>query len=219
MICFTCLYQVEAFEQFQLLVALIQDIHLQQANDIWSYTWGTSIFSSRKVYSHFIGNRHPHIAYKWIRNSSCQNKRKIFFWLILKDRLSTRALLLRKYMHLPDYTCVLCHSNVVEDICHLFFHCPFAMACWSAIQVLVPNLQDPCQLVQSFRDQLRLPFAMEVIITMCWSIWMARNDLIFRGLPHSVQMCKMTFKEFALVKLRARTDLHPTMDLWQQILA
>jgi len=40
---------------------------------------------------------------------------------------------------------------------------------------------------------------MEVIVTMCWSIWSVRNDAIFNGVPPSVQRCKLIFmKEFAL---------------------
>lgn len=57
--------------------------------------------------------------------------RKFFFWLVLRDRLNTRAMLRRRHMHLPDYHCVLCHCNVDEDLAHLLFHCPFAAACWT----------------------------------------------------------------------------------------
>jgi hypothetical protein len=50
----------------------------------------------------------------------------------------------------------------------------------------------------SFRDQLRLPFFMEI-----------------RNLQASIQRCKDVFKgEFALVILRAKTKFHPLVDLW-----
>jgi hypothetical protein len=52
--------------------------------------------------------------FKWVWNSSCQNKHKVFAWLFLKDRLSTRELLKRKNMELQDYSCVLC-SSLTED--------------------------------------------------------------------------------------------------------
>jgi hypothetical protein len=55
----------------------------------------------------------------------------------------------------------------------------------------------------------------EIIITMCWAIWACRNDAIFRGLAPSVHRRKMVFKsEFALVVLRAKSSLHPAIDLW-----
>jgi len=56
---------------------------------------------------------------------------------------------------------------------------------------------------------------MEVLITMCWSIWTIRNDVIFRNFPTLVQRWKSIFKqEFALVKLRAKGKYQPHLDLW-----
>jgi len=54
-------------------------------------------------------------------------QKKILFLLVLKDRLSTRALLRGRNMHLSYYNCVFCTVNVEEDLDHLLFHCPFAI--------------------------------------------------------------------------------------------
>jgi hypothetical protein len=138
-----------------------------------------------------------------------------FFCLILQGRLNTRAHLKKKNMQLTDYTCVLCICNVEEDLIHLLFQCPFSLACWDTLHLIVPNTSDTVNITESFRAQLQLPFFMEIIITMCWSIWTMRNDVIFSSIPHSVQRCKVVFrKEFALVILRARSKYHPTIDLW-----
>lgn len=51
-----------------------------------------------------------------------------FFWLLRKDRLSTRGLLRRRNMELESYDCVLCHFDTEETV-HLFFHSPFAVCC------------------------------------------------------------------------------------------
>jgi hypothetical protein len=136
-----------------------------------------------------------------------------FFWLVLKDRLSTRALLRRKGMHLEDYDCVFCTLHIEEDLIHMLFHCPFAMACWYSLNVLLPNSEDISTILESIRDQLRVTFFMEIIVTMCWAIWIMRNDIIFRNLAHSVQRCKGVFRqEFALVILRAKARIHPHID-------
>jgi hypothetical protein len=74
-------------------------------------------------------------TFRWLWSSACQNKRKVFFWLVLHDRVSTRALLRRRNMHLPNYSCVLCHLLVDEDLPHLLFHCPYATACWFSISL------------------------------------------------------------------------------------
>jgi hypothetical protein len=70
--------------------------------------------------------------------SSCQNKRKFFFWLVLKDRLSTAELLRHKNMFIPDYNCVLCVHGVEETLFYLLLDCQFAMACWDTLHLLVP---------------------------------------------------------------------------------
>ena len=161
-----------------------------------------------------IGHRHIHRSFFVIKIFLLEQK-KILFWLILHGRLNTRALLKRKNMQLPDYTCVLCAYNVEEDLIHLLFQCPFALACWDTLHLTVPNTSDSGNITENFRAQLQLPFFMEIIITMCWSIWTMRNDAIFSNVPHPMQMYKLVFrKEFALVILRARSKYHPRIDLW-----
>lgn len=50
---------------------------------------------------------------------------------------------------------------------------------------------------------------------MCWSIWLVRNDLIFRGIQPSVQRCKGIFKkEFAQVIVRAKAAYKPHISQW-----
>ena len=142
-------------------------------------------------------------------------KEILFFLLVLKNRLSTRSLLRRRNMLLQDYTCVFCLLNVEEDPLHLFFHCPFSQACWFSLNVFLPNSDDILDIVDSIKHQLNQSFFMEIIVTMCWAIWIMRNDIIFRNLGHSVQRCRSVFKkEFALVILRAKTSLHPRIVSW-----
>ena len=76
----------EAFSQFLDLQLFLQHLQLQTAHDTWSYIWGTDNFSTKHVYRHLIGHRSVHPAFQWLWKSCCQNKRKIFFWLILQQR-------------------------------------------------------------------------------------------------------------------------------------
>jgi len=73
---------VEAFQQFQDLSTALQTLHLSQDNDVWSYRWGSTHFSSKQVYKHLVGHSQTHSSFRWLWTSCCQNKRKIFFWLI-----------------------------------------------------------------------------------------------------------------------------------------
>jgi hypothetical protein len=41
---------IEAYEQFQEHVSIIQGLQLQPSHDKWTYIWGFSSFSSRNTY-------------------------------------------------------------------------------------------------------------------------------------------------------------------------
>jgi hypothetical protein len=98
---------------------------------------------------------------------------------MLKDKLRTRELLRRKNMELQDYNCALCNGQIKESLCHLFICCPFATACRNWLQIQTEQQRDFLQNLDGFRRQLQVPFFTEIIIIMCWTIWKARNGLIF----------------------------------------
>jgi hypothetical protein len=123
----------EAFAQSHELSDIIEVTDIQARNDLWSYIWGSIQFASNGAYSHMSGVRQVHPVYSWLWKSSCQPKPKVFFRLLLKDRLNTRELLKRKNMALEYYSCVLCHQAPEESLLHLFLHCPFALACWNIL--------------------------------------------------------------------------------------
>ena len=118
-------------------------------------------------------------------------------------------------MLLQDYNCVLCNANVEESLTHLFLDCPFAAQRWAMINIQISQQLDPFQNLQSFKDQLGVPFFMEIIILMCWEIWKARNDLIFReenpNIPHTEQNFR---DEFQLLLLRVKRSYSPPIDQW-----
>jgi hypothetical protein len=153
-------------------------------------------------------------AFKWLWKSSVQKKHKVFFWLMLKDRLSTRNILRRRNQVIPSYECVLCNLNAEETLEHLFLNCNFARSCWATLNLQIGD-GDPFEVLTSFRHQLNLSFFMDIIIIMSWSIWMARNDFIFNGLQASLQSAKDCFrKEFALVILRAKPSHKQLLVSW-----
>jgi hypothetical protein len=160
---------------------------LQDGNDLWTYIWGSSAFTSKKAYLQLIGSKQVHLVFNWLWKSQCQPRRKLFFWLLLKDRLNTRELLRRKTMALESYFCALCHLDsdetlvlsplVLLHLCRMIYFKPFLHSRTSSISLSI------------------------------WRslYWFARNDLIFRNLQHSVGSTKVIFKkEMALVKLGAK---------------
>ena len=142
-----------------------------------------------------------------------QNKHKVFAWLILKDRLSTTELLRRKNMELHDYNCVLCNQITEESVFHLLIGCPFATACWNWLGLQINHQGDLLHWLESFRGQLHVPFFMEIIILMCWTIWQMRTGLIFNNRPPSLQQAKGAFKsEFVLILFHAKRSYFPEIE-------
>lgn len=169
----------------------------------------------QKTYRHLRGHQVLHPAYKWLWACCCQSKHRVFFWLLLKDRISTRELLRRKNMALQDYNCVLCNVVVEESLAHLFLECPFAIQCWGMINIQIDQQADPFQNLQNFKDQLRVPFFMEIIVLMAWTIWRSRNDLIFRQINPTLQVARQNFRaELQLLLLRAKQSYFPSIEQW-----
>jgi hypothetical protein len=110
----------DAFEQFCELHIIIQSLPANGGKDIWSYIWGNGEYSSRKAYKHLIGSQAVHPTFGWIWTSTCQTKQNVFSWLLMQNRLNTRAMLI-----LESYPCELCLRQVDESNRHLFFRCSF----------------------------------------------------------------------------------------------
>lgn len=183
-----------AFSQLVELAQDLEDTIFSNEMDVWSYIWGSLQFSSSNAYRHLLGTRDVHPVFQWIWRSNCQHKHIVFFWLLLKDRLSTRSLLRRRSMELPSYCCVLCSLSVEETQSHLFLECQFAQVCWNILNLQVLHFE-PYQVLQAFRDQLNVVFSMDIIILLAWCIWMARNDLIFNNIQPHIDSVKARFKK------------------------
>ena len=205
----------EAYAQLLLLNDKLDSLQLSNSHDIWNYIWGSPYYSSSKAYKQLTGQASVHASYKWLWKNCCQHKHKVFFWLLLKDRLSTRDLLERKWMILQSHECVLYNQHSRETLEHLFLTCPFATQFWASLGLLVPVFQEHFQVVSSFRRQLNIPFFMEIIILGCWGIWMSRNDFIFRQLTPSVQGGQgILKKELARATHRAKNSIKEQFQEW-----
>lgn len=119
---------------------------------------GSSLYSSSKAYKRLIGSIPVHPCYSWPWKSAVQHKHKTFFWLLIKDRLSTRGLLKRKNMELPSYNCVLCMPNTEESMEHIFLQCPFAQQCWNLLHLHITDPNDLFSSLERMKIRLQLPF-------------------------------------------------------------
>jgi hypothetical protein len=171
-----------AFEQ-------IQDIEDQMNNGnrtesekyIWSYSAQGSKFKALGAYNFLKGHQVIEPAFKWMWKSRCQQKHRVFFWLLLMDRLSTRNILRRRNMILETYDCEFCINQQEESTQHLFWDCPFAQQCWGIIHVQTIHNGSTFHNIEAIKDQLQSQFSMIATILMCWTIWKARNEVIFNN--------------------------------------
>jgi hypothetical protein len=63
-----------------------------------------------------------------------------------------------------------------------------------------PRIANPEETSANLKQQLNVPFSMEIIILMTWSIWKCRNEWLFENKDPTVQHCKNKFiKELLLV--------------------
>jgi hypothetical protein len=204
----------EAYLQLVQLAQMLENVIALNEPDIWNYVWGSPWSSAAKVYTHLIGHRSVHPAFRWLWKSAAQNKHKVFFWLLLHDRLSTRNMLWRKNMALASFESVLCSLQVEETLEHLFLECSFAQTTWGLLN-LNPPLGPLFETLESFKVQLGVNFFMDIIIMLSWCIWMERNDFIFKDKQPAIDSVRDRFKtEFAWVILRAKDVRKPSMSLW-----
>ena len=205
----------QAFAQMQELFSSLDSVQLVDEKDSWIYIWNSNDYSSQKAYKQLSGSCYTHPIFSWTWKSFCQPKHKVFFWLLLKDRLSTRGLLRRRNMQLQDYNCVLCNEVLEETREHLFLQCPYAQECWMRLGFRSERHNNLIRALCTCKAIMSLPFAFDIIILWSWSIWMARNDLIFRNIQPSIQRCIYRFKEdFSLVIRRSKRTIAPQMKTW-----
>lgn len=183
--------------------------------DLLIFSWGNSCFSAAKIYKTLVGHRPVHPTFLWIWNSKCQMKYKVFFWLLLRDRLSTRDLLQRRGMELESYTCDLCILQRTETTAHRFLRCNFARSCWQLIGIQFNSTRNIAQMISKIRRHLQVPFFMDIIILMCWSIWTTRNEWTFRNVDPTREGGMRKFvEEFFLLRHRVNEDRFGLMKSW-----
>jgi hypothetical protein len=210
----------QAYDQFLVLKGPWEQIVLSDAHDHWRYIWGSDKFSSKKAYRFFMGQTQIHPIYRLLWKSKCQPKHRVFYWLWLKNRLNTRDMLRRRNMELDSYSCENCLWQREETLYHLFLRCNFAKACWSSIGITPPRISNPEVAAANLNHQLNVPFSMEIIILMTWSIWKSRNEWLFSSKDPSVHRCTQEFsKELRLIMQRAQrkfdTSIPNWLSLWQ----
>ena len=137
-----------------------------------------------------------------------------------ENRLNTKELLKRRNMEVDSYTYENCIWQCEESLGHLFLRCSYAKSCWNLISFSAPTTGRPDRAVFIIKQQLQVPFFMEVIILMTWSTCKCRNEWLFDNTHPTIEDCKSIFRnELLMVINRARAKFEHTIFQWlQQVL-
>jgi hypothetical protein len=131
------------------------------------------------------------------------------------DRLNTKDIMKRKSWTIEsDEYCVLCDTCVLETRDHLFFECPYALACWTKIHINWIQSLPISQRIQRARSLFNGPCFMEVFVCAAWNIWKDRNDIIFRDKEANIARWNVRFQnDLQLHKYRMKNSLvQPLLD-------
>ena len=142
-------------------------------------------------------------------------RHKIFFWLLLHDRVNTRNLLKRKSMFLSSYECALCNDKTEETSLHLFWDCSFSTHRWNIIMPAkrrgISNFDEFCLALSVLPKE----FGVDIIIAGCWSIWSVRNDKIFKQAVAHPMCWKYCMREgLKVLMLRAKASKVNKIQHW-----
>jgi hypothetical protein len=68
-----------AFEQCELLKAMLRNISDPVGNGVWSFPWNNAKYSTKKVYLALTRAPEATAPFRWIWKSPCPPKQKFFF--------------------------------------------------------------------------------------------------------------------------------------------
>jgi hypothetical protein len=204
-----------AVQQFEELSMLVLNRDTPNATDSWILSDCKKTYSSRRVYQILAPSEPAPKPMLWIWKSCVLPKIKIFFWLLLQDRLNTRELLSRKNFQIPSLLCALCDDANIEDFIHLFFACDFSQRFWWNLNIEWNTELPIMDLLMDGKRRHDFSCFKEILLTGCWTLWNQRNRIIFDGEQCAMQYSLHFFKDlFSLIRHRAKPSLKEGMSQW-----
>ncbi|CAM0947799.1 unnamed protein product [Alopecurus aequalis] len=159
----------------------------------------------------FTGVRAHFFDFVWGKHAP--SKAKIFVWLLVQNRIQSRANLLHKKIIKPDESsCALCGASS-ETAAHIVFDCAFARRFWAVIGAhsdasMAVDEAGTCALPPSAP-----PASASTLRVLClWHLWKHRNGVVFNKLAPSIQLILKCCRDDAVL-WRARLPVVQRSDV------
>jgi hypothetical protein len=186
-------------ERLNLLLGFLANVSLSSDQDVWGWNLNPEDgFSVKSAYDSImeLGDS-PNLSvwelkiFSSIWDSPAPAKVVAFSWKLLYDRLSTKDNLHSRgvLQQDSDVSCVWCGLSM-ESSKHLFLHCRktirvwYEICKWLGVVIVMPS--DIMTLFYCFCGLVRNKKVKKGFLlvwhTVLWSLWKARNDVIFNGM-------------------------------------
>lgn len=190
---------VENAVDLNSLSDIIAQLQLTEKSDVIKWKNNNGIFSSALAYSLSDNSHQANNRWTTLRSIKIPHRIRLFLWQSEHQRLPTLVLLERRSI-IRDATCQWC-SQSVETQEHLFFDCSLATFSWSVFKnwtnFLLPSFSEFHSISQCFasvRAKNRSPISDICLASVFWSIWLARNDLIYKNSRISLACLEVAIK-------------------------
>lgn len=156
------------------------------------WRWETGgLYSSKSTYLTVMTGGKTKWPFPEVWTSRIPQTVKVFLYLLLQGRILTRDVLQKRRINCPN-ECVLCAHCPLETALHLFFDCPYSKCVWMKANrttgfALVAVKEDAVStwseswIQMKARGKVLYEKASIRFISICWHIWLQRNNLIFRS--------------------------------------
>uniref|UniRef100_A0A803R596 Reverse transcriptase zinc-binding domain-containing protein n=1 Tax=Cannabis sativa TaxID=3483 RepID=A0A803R596_CANSA len=175
--------------------ALILGIQIKQAveDDFWYwFAERNGLYSVRSAYQLIQDHKQPpiptedHRFWNKLWSLKVPPKTKDLVWRAASNCLATKVNLCIKKV-LTDNKCPLC-GVFAETELHLLVSCQFAWACWEFSGFNAAD-RNPVSLLSwlSFNAARMDDEKLSRVVMLCWAIWSARNDFLWKNRVRSVK--------------------------------
>jgi hypothetical protein len=202
------------FDQVCAILALVQLTDLPDTHSLRLCSRKNGELSVAALYKLVLGGATvvPFAAFVW--ENFAPTKAKFFAWLLVQDKIQSRAALLRKNMLTAAEAGSPICGAATKDASHIIFRCPLIARFWDAIGAHPDRDTD----IRKLHDLPRVVPGESLTtftILVCWNVWKHRNGVVFRDdRPDPRRLLAMCKADAALWRERLPSSARDKADLW-----